>query len=215
MFTPFLFGQPPKSDVPTVNDGFILNVMPFSFATRFPRARIGVEYLTGRWSYLLDLEYGNSAMLGIVRPNRDRNARFIGLRPEIRYWPRIWSGREYVGLELPVSIFQKDFRGVFRSDDAGQFGVSFARQERVRFSAALKLGEQFVVGKRWLLDVYIGAGVGYRKLNYTEREDQSPYANASNDEYCMAICDLADVRSNIVADLAFGLRIGYRFGVER
>lgn len=212
LFTQTLFGQPSEKDVPVVNDGFVINVMPFSFATRFPRARIGGELLTGRWSYLLDIEYGNSTTLGIVRPNRDRNASFFGLRPEIRYRPGTWQGREYIGLEVPVSVFQKDFRGVFRSDRDGEFRVEAARQERVRFSAVLKLGEQFVVGRHWLLDVYVGAGIGYRKLNYTGRVNQRPHDGSSDDEYCMVVCDLSDVRSGIIAELAFGLRVGYRLG---
>lgn len=149
--------------------GFGLHLMPFSFINVLPRLRLGAQFKSNRFSYQLDVEYGVNTATELSNDLGNRDYRFWGLRPEIRYDVSAYNRDLYLGLELPVSFVKRNIQGEFTSEGGTLLFVDVARQERFRMSAIGKLGFQRLIGQHLYLDAYTGLGVFYRDVAYTDR----------------------------------------------
>ncbi|WP_020567672.1 hypothetical protein [Neolewinella persica] len=149
--------------------GFGLHLMPFSFINVLPRLRLGAQFKSNRFSYLLDVEYGFDRSSDLPNDLAKRDYSFFGLRPEIRYDVGRNYRDVYVGLELPVTFMERNIQGRFTTLEGDRLSVDVARQDRFRLSAIGKVGIQRLIGRHLFIDVYTGLGVFLRDVKYTDR----------------------------------------------
>ncbi|MFT5999717.1 MAG: hypothetical protein ACI81P_002175 [Neolewinella sp.] len=149
--------------------GFGLHLMPFSFLNVLPRLRLGAQFKSKRFSYLLDLEYGFDISTELPNGLGTRDYRFLGIRPEIQYNIGRRNRDVYVGLEIPVSIVERKINGEFTSSEGERLSVDVASQDRFRIAVTGKVGVQVLIGRHLYLDAYTGLGVYFRDVEYTDR----------------------------------------------
>lgn len=188
--------------------GVGLHLMPASIFTYYPRLRAGAQYKGARFSFVLDVEFGNEGLIDLLEINNREDYRFFGLRPEVRYeLPKLFRGL-YVGLEAPYTRTQRQFSGRYRSETLGPVRVDAARQERRRFSAIPKVGAQVLLGKWFTVDAYVGAGIAFVNFDYLDRVNLRSIPNGyfGNDSFFYN--ENRDDGSYNTLELAAGIRFG-------
>lgn len=192
-----------------MDNGFGLHFMPFGLINVLPRLRLGAQLKHHRLSYLLDLEYATSGSAQLPNDRGNRDYRFYGLRPEVRYDIGRYRDGWYVGLELPVTYFHRNITENFTDVEGNRRSVDRARQERRRFSATGKFGIQRLLGEHFLLDAYTGLGVAYRDVRYTERVGDSAVPEENFEEW--GFFGPSREGKFWMPELALGIRVGYWF----
>ena len=152
-----------------MDQGFGLHLMPFSFINVLPHLRLGAQFKSNRFSYLLVVEYGFDNSTDLPNDIAKRDYRFIGLRPEIRYEVSAYNRNLYVGLEFPVTFMERNIDGEFTNDSGTILFVDVAHQNLFRMSVIEKLGFQRLIGQHLYIDAYTGLGVYFRNVEYTDR----------------------------------------------
>ena len=191
--------------------------MPLSLVNIYSRYRVGAFVARARWTYVLDVEYGDEQTVWFWKKDRPEET-FYGLRPELRYAVRTtvdWSGRKniaYVGLELPLSYYETVLEnGTYGTRDRKErFDFDRALQTRKRGSIILKGGYVHHFGQHFFVDGYTGMGLGIRRVQYVEVENKRPAAQLATEEWGMS-SDARRAGTSWMLDLALGVRFGYAF----
>lgn len=192
-----------------MDNGFGLHFMPFGLLNVRPRLRLGAQLKRNRLSYLLDLEYATSANAQLPNDRGNRDYRFYGLRPELRYDIGRYRDGWYAGLELPVTYFHRNITENFTDVEGNRRSVDRARQERRRISAIGKFGIQRLLGEHFSLDAYTGLGVAYREVRYTERVGDSAVPEEDFEEW--GFFGPVQEGKRWMPELALGIRVGWWF----
>lgn len=189
--------------------GFGLHLMPFSFINVLPRLRLGAQFKSKRFSYLLDLEYGFDNSTRLPNDLGTRDYQFFGLRPEVRYDVGRYNRNLYVGLELPFSIVERNIDGEITSAEGERLLVDKALQNRFRIGAIGKVGFQRLIGRHLYLDAYTGLGIFFREVEYSNRVGERP----SGDEIFRDWGFFGPVQEGPrwLPELALGARVGWWF----
>jgi hypothetical protein len=189
--------------------GFGLHLMPFSFINVLPRLRLGAQFKSNRFSYLLDLEYGFDSSAELPNDLGKRDYRFWGLRPELRYGVGKYNRSLYLGLEIPVTFMERNINGDFTSEEGDMIFVDAARQNRFRISAIGKFGIQRLIGDHFYFDAYTGLGIYFRDVEYTnrvgERLDDENFLNE------WGFFGPVQEGKRWLPELALGVRVGWWF----
>ena len=196
---------------------FGLHVMPLSLLNSYSRYRLGAVVARARWTYVLDVEYGDEQTVWFWKRDRPEET-FYGLRPELRYAVRTmvdWSDRKniaYVGLELPLSYYETVLEnGTYGTRDREErFDFDRALQTRKRGSIILKGGYVHYFGQHFFVDGYTGLGLGIRRIEYVDVENKRPAAQLATEEWGMS-SDARRAGTSWILDLALGVRFGYAF----
>ncbi|MFK8161285.1 MAG: hypothetical protein AB8H12_02375 [Lewinella sp.] len=197
------------SVTPGMEKGFGLHLMPFSFINVLPRLRLGAQFKSNRFSYLLDVEYGFDTSADLPNDMAKRDYRFLGLRPEIRFDVGAYNRNIYVGLEVPVTFMERNIEGNFTSEEGDIVFVDVARQERFRMSAIGKVGIQRLIGEHFYFDVYTGLGVFFRDVEYTNRVGERLDDENFLDEW--GFFGPVQEGRRWLPELALGVRMGWWF----
>lgn len=192
-----------------MDQGFGLHLMPFSFINVLPRLRLGAQFKSKRFSYLLDLEYGFDSSTELPNNLGKRDYRFFGIRPEIRYDLSAYNRNLYLGLEVPVTFMKRNIDGEFTDAGGTILFVDLAHQNRFRMSAIGKFGFQRLIGQHFYFDAYTGLGVYFRDVEYTDRVGE----RVANDELFREWGFFGPVQEGTrwLPELALGIRLGWWF----
>ncbi len=203
------FVQEGRTSGSALDRGFGLHLMPLSFFNRLGRMRLGGQLKRNRWCYMLDVEVGHNLTQEWISAREDRDFRFFGVRPEIRYDLDKYDPTFYVAMELPLTVMNRFFTGRFTAENGDLRRVDEARQARFRISGIAKIGVQFLAGEHVFFDFYAGLGVAYRDIHYTERVGET---EAFNDFFEWGISsNLSREGGVLVPEIAAGLRFGWWF----
>jgi hypothetical protein len=186
-----------------------LSSFPLGILNNYPRLRTGLQMKQGAFAYLLDLEYGNNAL---VAPAQSPYI-YCGFRPEVQYHFEYYSrGSVYTGLEIAFSYAEKCLgRGTYRSTDGVRYQFDDAVQKRVKTTAIVKIGGIQEIGKRFYADFYFGFGLGTRNINYLNQLNPIISQIEPTEEW-FSSSDLIREGNERIGAIALGCRIGYKLG---
>lgn len=162
-----------QSDKP-IYSGLTISVMPLSLIDYTPRFRVGVERLPVRKiGYGIDVGFGKSWLNGWRLSGGDwgNDYSFYEIRPELKYVVKrddryfLYCGTELFYLlmtdRLEDNCYQKGYSGNAISYDRARF-------QKQKYGIHLKAGVSHRLFEHFNVDIYGGAGVAERVIEYSE-----------------------------------------------
>lgn len=196
-------------------DKLILTVAPLSVLDFAPRYRFGVEYThEGRFSYLLDIGFGNQALNG-YRVNSFKyadNYRLFEIRPQVKL---NFGNFEFVSHYVAVEGFLIDMRatmhdGFFQDYPTNtDIGFSSSNFHKVKMGGHLVAGERIVILNKMSIDFYFGVGAAHRFKDYYDTVD--PVLISEHDDNATIMMSYTSESCQYIGHLTMGLKIGYIF----
>jgi hypothetical protein len=156
-----------------------IHITPAGLVNFYPRFRIGTQYVSGQYGYLLDASYANFPSFW-GGSNYRKGFSYIAIRPEIRRFltsrPEINSGgfytSDYWGLELDLSHFPLFIReDAYEDTDGEQYSFDEATRLRRQLAVHIKYGTQRIYNKVYI-DLFVGVGLRLRHLEYQDISGQ-------------------------------------------
>lgn len=124
----------------------------------------GFQVKRGRKSVLMDFTFGNAFTIKTLRDIETENYLKVGVSPEFRFdvgRQRRW----YVGLALPFD-YTRYTNPLFGFDGMRGVRVGDINLRAVKIGLVPKIGGQFLIAHRIVIDGYLGLGASYDVLDY-------------------------------------------------
>ncbi len=151
-----------------------VHIAPTSLINYYPRFRLGTQYVSGQYSYLLDVSYANFPSFW-GETNYRKGFSYAAIRPEIRRFftsrPEINGGgfftSDYWGLELALSQLALDLRAdAYEATDGEQYSFDAATRTLQRLAIHYKYGAQRMISDKIWIDFFAGVGLQLRHIQY-------------------------------------------------
>jgi hypothetical protein len=170
----FLFHQGAHSQSAEKSHRIEIHTTPSSLVDFTPRLRLGVEYQQSeKFAYSLDFGLGNS-VINFYRVNDsdlENDYEFWEVRPELKYYflkpnnvVSMYGALEFFYLETSSSIYDDHYYPENTSTAILFDKADFRKQ---KMGAHLKAGLKLVANNKFSFDFYVGGGMAYRMVNYT------------------------------------------------
>ncbi len=195
-----------------------VHITPTSLVNYYPRFRVGTQYMSERYSYLLDVSYANFPSFW-GGSNYRKGFSYLAIRPEIRRFitsrPEINSGglytSDYWGLELALSHFPLRIEGdAYEATDGEQYSFDEATRLRRQLAVHLKYGTQRIYSKVHI-DLFVGVGLRLQHLQYQDVSGQILRFDNPAEEWLISIESKREGWS-LRPSLTLGLRLGIGVG---
>lgn len=169
-----LFHQGVHSQAVEKSHRIEIHTTPLTMVDFTPRLRMGVEYQqSDKFAYCLDFGLGNS-FLNLQRPNEEDGSnhyRFWEVRPEVKYYflknnnvVSMYCAAELFYLKTSSTIYKDHYYPEASSPTIVYDRADFQKQ---KMGAHLKAGLKLVANNKISFDFYVGGGMAYRMVNYT------------------------------------------------
>lgn len=153
------------------NDRLSLTIAPLSMLDANSRLRLGIESnISEKQAFNLDIGFA----VPFIESNYsietiNSTYKFLEIRPQFKRI--IFSGHDtriYAGLELFASFCKREFLNNYYYPENSRSSVyyEFAKVKREKHGAHLLLGWQGYMYNLFLIDMYVGFGVAYKKIDY-------------------------------------------------
>lgn len=177
MRVPFIFGLLFFYSISGIAQSFEsgmleVHVVPLVFFEKNPRLQVGAEFHPeGRIWYGLDIGFGNNKLSHASLQNSQwgQNYSFFEIMPEIRLdrieggWITPYFAFNPFYLRMRDNLNQDYF---YPDDNSNQVSYKTASFEKEKIGAYLKAGSEILVFKRLVIDLFVGAGMAYRNIQY-------------------------------------------------
>ena len=167
-----LLAQPVNS-VATRTASVALSLQPLKVLGTQPHLSIGTRVGRRRTQGLLDLSVGRGPLTLWGHSLQDYALYAVTLEGRYELNPEEYRGigglRTYLGLRLG-GLYTEQLResNSFPAVNGEQVGFDRARRSIRRFEALPVFTLVRPLGRRWELEAYVGAGIAYRRVRYTE-----------------------------------------------
>jgi len=213
-FSPKIYSQSKEK-----NYKIEIHTTPSTMFDFTPRLRMGVEYQqSDKFAYSLDFGLGNYFLNQYILNDDDlkHDYRFWEIRPELKYY--FFKPNNVVSMYCAAELFYlKNSSTIYDSyyyTKNSSLNINYDRAtfQKQKMGAHIKAGLKLVANNKISFDFYVGGGIAYRTINYTNIiNPRFEEANETDNEWWDFGLGTKEEGNMKLFHVSLGFKLGYIF----